>query len=368
MSIARAFASVQIPSILRKVSYQYNHPQKRAIFSQTSKERFVWYAIDWLKKLEWLEPLPEEKIPLFNKIFERRHALQRHVNAPLLEERLKYLQYWSDNGATLSTLRFIAHYLLAIIACLKLQKQEVVTLKEIRKAANKWSKRSTGNIYMRQQDFSRTAMMRFKSVAIEWLDMLGRLEHPEIKATTASKLIAQYVDYMDQERGLSKTTINRQICILKKFFKCIGENCSLHQLSVSDIDKALTHEQYIKGCCRRTIQAQAAVVRALLAYAEEKGLCQNGLAKFIKMARVYKHEAPPSGPSWDDVKILLESTEGNHPTDIRDRAIIMLLTVYGLRCGEVKKLRLEDLDWENEVLYVRREKMLNLRNSLSPKQ
>ena len=84
-------------------------------------------AIDWLKKLEWLETLPEEKIPLFNKIFERRHALRRHVNAPLLEERLKYLQYWSDNGATLSTLRFIAHYLLAIIDYLKLQKKKVIT-------------------------------------------------------------------------------------------------------------------------------------------------------------------------------------------------------------------------------------------------
>ena len=81
--------------------YQYNHPAKRAIFSQASKERFAWYAIDWLKKLEWLEPLPEEKIPLFNKIFERCYALRRHVNAPLLEERLKYLQCWSDNGATL---------------------------------------------------------------------------------------------------------------------------------------------------------------------------------------------------------------------------------------------------------------------------
>ena len=53
-------------------AYQYNHPQKRAKFSKCGKERFTWYAIDWLKKLKWLEPLPEEKIPLFNKIFERR--------------------------------------------------------------------------------------------------------------------------------------------------------------------------------------------------------------------------------------------------------------------------------------------------------
>ena len=81
---------------------------------------------------------------------------------------------------------------------------------------------------MRKQDFSRMSMMRFKSVAIEWLDMLGRLKYPEIKGTTSLKLIAQYVDYMDQERGLSKTTIKGQICILKKFFKCIGENCLLY--------------------------------------------------------------------------------------------------------------------------------------------
>ena len=186
--------------------------------------------------------------------------------------------------------------------------------------------------------------------------MLGRLEYPEIKATTSLKLTAQYVDYMDQERGLSKTTIKGQICILKKFFKCVGEDYSLHQLSILDIDKVLTHKQWINGCCRRTIQAQASVVRAFLAYAEEKGLCRKGLAKSIKMARVYKHEAPPCGPTWDDVKKLLESTEGNYPTDIRDRAIIMLLTVYGLRCGEVKKLHLEDLDWENEVLFLWREK------------
>ncbi len=269
---------------------------------------------------------------------------------------LKYLQYWSDNGATLSTLRFIAHYLLAIIDYLKLQKKDVITLKEIQKAADKWSKRSTGNIYMRQQDFSKTAMMRFKSVAIEWLDMLGRLEHPKIEATTSLKLITQYADYMNQEKGLSNTTIKNQIFILKKFFKCLGENRSLDQLGVLNIDKVLTHKQCIDGCCRRTIQAQTSIVRTFLAYAEEKELCQKGLAKSIKMARVYKHDAPPSGPTWDDVKRLLESTEGMHPTDIRDRAIIMLLTVYGLRCGEVKKLRLEDLDWENEVLYVRREK------------
>jgi integrase/recombinase XerD len=35
---------------------------------------------------------------------------------------------------------------------------------------------------------------------------------------------------------------------------------------------------------------------------------------------------------------------------------LMLFTVYGLRSGEVRQLRLEDLDWANEVITVERPK------------
>ena len=34
----------------------------------------------------------------------------------------------------------------------------------------------------------------------------------------------------------------------------------------------------------------------------------------------------------------------------------MLLAIYGLRVGEVRKLRLEDVDWEQDLLHVRRVK------------
>ena len=105
---------------------------------------------------------------MFNKIFERRHALRRHVNSPLLEDRLKYLQYWSDSGATLSALRHIAHHLLGIIDYLDLEKKKVISLKDIQKAADKWASRLEGHVFMRKQDFSRMSMMRFKSMAIEW--------------------------------------------------------------------------------------------------------------------------------------------------------------------------------------------------------
>jgi integrase len=45
-------------------------------------------------------------------------------------------------------------------------------------------------------------------------------------------------------------------------------------------------------------------------------------------------------------------TEGNKPSDIRARPILMLFAVYGLRRGEVSRLRLEDFDWEHEVFRI----------------
>ena len=61
----------------------------------------------------------------------------------------------------------------------------------------------------------------------------------------------------------------------------------------------------------------------------------------------------PKGLKREDVLRLLATTEGDRPVDKRDRAILMLFIAYGLRAGEVGGLRLDDLDWENEMLRVR---------------
>jgi integrase len=52
------------------------------------------------------------------------------------------------------------------------------------------------------------------------------------------------------------------------------------------------------------------------------------------------------------VKRLLAAADGDRSTDIRDRALLLLLAVYGLRAGEVRALRLEDFDWKQELLHV----------------
>ena len=54
----------------------------------------------------------------------------------------------------------------------------------------------------------------------------------------------------------------------------------------------------------------------------------------------------------EDVKRLLTAAEGKRPVQIRDRAALMLMAVYGLRLGEVGALCLEDFDWAREILTI----------------
>jgi len=64
----------------------------------------------------------------------------------------------------------------------------------------------------------------------------------------------------------------------------------------------------------------------------------------------------PEGPTWEQIQRLVSNLNTERPRDIRDRAIILLLSVYGMRIGEVCGLTLEDVDWTHEKIRVRRPK------------
>lgn len=63
------------------------------------------------------------------------------------------------------------------------------------------------------------------------------------------------------------------------------------------------------------------------------------------------------GPDWSDVERLIRHcNQGSRPEDIRDKAILELLAIYGLRAGEVTRLCLEGLNWSQDRILVTRPK------------
>jgi len=288
---------------------------------------------------------------MFDQLFNCPEAVSRHQSAPLLNARVRYLRHCQDVGSPRGTLRRKAHELLVIIDQMNLQPEDAIHSEDIEAAARRWAYRQPSHYKLRDPEEARRHFVR---TAKGWLGFLGRLQRPRIPEYQS--FIDEFAKSMEHEKGLSTMTIRSECGHVRQFFSRHCTDGRLAAISIRQIDEAIAQKGSQDHCRRASIKFYADSLRAFFRYAETKGWCRSGLAAAIMAPIIYQHELLPSGPSWEVVQQLLASTMGNRPVDIRDRAILMLFVVYGLRSEEVQRLQLEDLDWNREVLHIVRPK------------
>jgi site-specific recombinase XerD len=143
---------------------------------------------------------------------------------------------------------------------------------------------------------------------------------------------------------------------VEKFWSWLGEqNRGFDNVSLEDVDAFLAANGK-QGWSRISVAGSAAALRVFFQYAAVRGWCTASIAAGIDGPRLFRYEGLPVGPSWPDVQRLIASTGGDSARDIRDHAILILLATYGFRSGEVAGLRLEDVNWEGEILTIVRPK------------
>ena len=288
---------------------------------------------------------------MFDRLFRKSYALARQRNGPLAEDRRRYLSHCAEQQMSRRTMRSIALYTLIVAEALRLAERpgESITRAEIEAEADRWFNRRPEPARMRQ---NRQLRVYFTGHVVRWLTFLGRFQ----PSATVRQPYADHVDrFLDslRERGLSAHTVANSGRELHRFFARIEESgLNLETLTVVQVDDLLVKMVRDAVYARTTIRAWASTLRRFFRFAEGRGWCRAGLAAAILAPRVFAHDGLPVGPSWDDVKRLLAAAEGDRPADIRDRALLMLLAVYGLRAGEVTALCLKDFDWEREVLSI----------------
>jgi integrase/recombinase XerD len=293
---------------------------------------------------------------MFNQLFTSPKAMDRYSNGPLLDERARYLAHCAAQGSTRSSLRLIAQHQLVVIDYLHVQDCDSITVDQIKAAADRWIGRQLQPHTHNAIDY-RWSRLRFISEARQWLRFLGRLVPDEIPRRPYAHLIEGFTDHMLREKGLSQHTVRIRCWHVEQFLQRFWErHQSLVEVTIGDIDAAVARKGEQDGYARASIQNCINSLRAFFRYAEQCGWCRPGLATAIMSVHLFAEEGLPKGPAWSDVQLLLGNTKSNQPKDIRDRAIIMLFAVYGMRAGEVRGLKMEDLDWEKELIYLTRPK------------
>jgi integrase/recombinase XerD len=107
------------------------------------------------------------------------------------------------------------------------------------------------------------------------------------------------------------------------------------------------------GLRRRSLKDVAERLRSLMRHLHRTGHTTIDLAPQIIGPVLYAYEGIPSALNLDQIAAVLEAAGKDlSPMGLRDYAILQLLATYGLRAGEVSRLRLDDIDWRAEILHI----------------
>jgi hypothetical protein len=81
---------------------------------------------------------------MFDELFRSPAVVQRHLSSPLLQERLEYLQHYSNQGYRLTTLRELAADLLLIENLLGLAtSSDLLSLADVQAGVSRWGRSSS---------------------------------------------------------------------------------------------------------------------------------------------------------------------------------------------------------------------------------
>ena len=301
---------------------------------------------------------------MFERLFKDPATIERYRVAPLAEQRLRYLQHLAASGTKRSTLCTVAAEQLWVIRLLDLKECDRVSISRIKAEAENRSK-SWNHKHAGTQPASLASIKRYYCQAIRWLRFLGWLEESVAIDHGHTSEVAAFAAWMREERGLSEETVRVYCRMVNEFFHQLADSpVSLATVSITHVDRWITAKAAPGKYRRKTIALYAVSLRAFFRFAAGRGWCRSSIAPVIRPARVFLDETVPAGLTRENIQRLLSTTNGDRDADKRDRAILVLLIGYGIRSGEVVGLKLDDLNWEEETVRVRRVK--SCRSTLYP--
>jgi site-specific recombinase XerD len=260
-------------------------------------------------------------------------------DAPFVEERHRYLLHCADRGATAASLKIKRNELLWIAERLGPDASEGIDIEALQRIATE-RQRLHGAV---------TGARRVVDIGRPWLRFLGWWREPTVVLQNQSRL-DQYVTWMRNERGFTPSTVEQWSRMIGRFLRwCDQTRRQLRDLQPEDVD-AYFVTQATGRWSRVSVANMASALRGFLRYAAKRGMCTDRVVASICRPRLYRQESLPYAPGWLDVQRMLADAETDNPRDIRDRAILLLLAVYGMRSGEVAALRLDQIDWAGGTL------------------
>lgn len=148
-----------------------------------------------------------------------------------------------------------------------------------------------------------------------------------------------------EARGLRASTRQGYLCTVRNFCECCGA-ARPDQLDARSIG---TFAEGISRCAPQTRSAKLYVARDFTRFLARAGLCGPEVPGAAPLIPGHKHSAVPSAYAAADVSSMVSGFPSSMRPK-RDRAILLLASVLGMRVGDIKALKLGDIDWRAKTV------------------
>lgn len=200
---------------------------------------------------------------------------------------------------------------------------------------------------IRDKSKVKTSIRRFQKYLAEWHGIDIRDEFSDY-----GDIYRDYLNWMKSKQYLSDSTIKINSNNLKKFlswYKQISKNNQLSAIGAGEIERFLLKDfSPSRKSLRKTMQT---TLRNFLSYCFECGITGTPLHSSVPAIKKYKLSELPKAIKDSEAIKLLQSIDRSKPGGKRLYAIIRLLFEYGVRGGQIRSLKIGDIDWHQEGIH-----------------
>jgi site-specific recombinase XerD len=185
---------------------------------------------------------------------------------------------------------------------------------------------------------------------VAFLARRGIIQRQTAKAAdTPDQRVLEFQEWLRRHRGICAKTIDRHGRMIMRLLPALGND-------PGNWDAPLVRETIIaetKRASHAHVKTMTQALRGYLRFLSAQGLCRAGLEHAVPTIPQWRLSSLPRYIGTADVERLIATCDFDTPTDIRNRAILLLLARLGLRAGDVSALRFDDIDWQYATVSVR---------------
>lgn len=177
----------------------------------------------------------------------------------------------------------------------------------------------------------------------------------ERRPPPASAVLRDYATDLARHRGNPEATVHKKLDHIGKLLDHLAAaGKSWRRMRLPDIDAFLL--QCAQRYSRATIADIASTVRSFTRFLLASGRINADLADAVISPVQPRFERPRRAWPWEDVQRLLRAVDTSTARGLRDHALLLMMSTYGLGAGEVTRLQLHDIDWNTGTLQMVRPK------------